>query len=163
MPKWLKILLAVVAVCVVLAVAGVIGGVMYIRSHVDRQVLSPQAAQAEMEAARQPFSGATPIVEMRDDGPALTRPIPEKPATTRLKTVHVLQWNPDQAALFRANLPFAMLRFNGMPIGINTSTNSDMRFGRSFHIRGEEIERFGPALLFDQKMPDGSHLLIWTE
>jgi hypothetical protein len=163
MRKGIKILLAVIAVCGVLLVAGVVGGVLFIRSHLDREVTDPQAARSAMDAARQRFGGAKPIIALDNDGPLLNRPVPARPAAARLQTVHIIQWDPDDAALVRADLPFALLRIKDGPIRIGASMAHGFRVERAFQLTGEQIERFGPALLFDQDMPDGSHFVIWTE
>ena len=40
---------------------------------------------------------------------------------------------------------------------------SGLRMKTSTSIRVADIERFGPALLVDGDMPDGGHVVIWSE
>jgi hypothetical protein len=160
--KQITILLAIVGTGVGLCIVCLAVALMFISSIVHEQDADAQAAGSAMNAARETFTGAIPIIEMRPGGPVFTRPVPDRPAPSPLHTVHVLTWDPDDRSLARIDIPFRLLRWNEAPFRLAGSIRGSFPMDR-VGIHARDLERFGPALLFDQDMPDGTHTLIWTD
>jgi hypothetical protein len=160
--KQTTVLLAILGIVVVLCVVSLAAVLMFIRSIVHQQDADAQAAGTVMSAARATFTGAIPIIEMRPGGPVFTRPVPDAPAPSPLHTMHVLTWDPDERSLSRIDIPFGLLRWNDAPFTIAGRVTGGFSMER-VGIHARDLERFGPALLFDQDMPDGTHTLIWTD
>ena len=154
-----NIILGVVAVVVVGALVLVAGGAWFAMSVFHPQEADEQAATAAFNTERSQFSNAPPIFALRAGGPVLTRPLP---ASTRqdLRTLHILNWDPDEESLMRTDLPFALIRLKEGPIEVVDSVAGEPQ---GLSLRVSDIERFGPALLMDEELEDGHRLLIWTE
>jgi hypothetical protein len=159
--KHVNILLGVLAVFVVCAVVLVAAGAWFAMSVLHHEDADEQAASEAFAKERQHFAGATPVFELRAGGAALTRPVPTT-GSGRLTTMHVLNWDPDEESLMRADLPFALLRMKEGPIDIANAASEGQR-RKPVPIRVSDIERFGPALLIDQELEDGQRILIWTD
>jgi hypothetical protein len=75
--------------------------------------------------------------------------------------VLLLAWDPERGRLTRVSLPLWMIRFG----------KGRMQFGKhhrpfeleQLELDPEELERIGPALLFDVRNHDGMRLLLWTQ
>jgi hypothetical protein len=160
--RHVNIILGILAFFVVCAVLLVAGGAWFAMSILDHEDADEQTARAAFSAARERFPGATPIFELRPEGPALTRPVP---ATGRanLHTMHILNWDPAEESLIRADLPFSLLRMKEGPIDLADAARNGYGGWHGVSIRVSDIERFGPALLMDEELEGGHRVLIWTE
>ena len=162
MTKKQTTILAIVGTAVLLCVVVLAAALMFIRSTIHRQETDDQTAAATMNAAREKFNGAIPVIELRPGGPVYTRPVPDGPAAP-LHRVHVLAWDPDDQSLARMDMPFALLRWKDAPFTVASGVADTFSLDRAVSIKASDLERFGPALLLDQDMPDGTHTLIWTD
>jgi hypothetical protein len=64
------------------------------------------------------------------------------------------------------DIPFWLIRMRNSSFDVMNDgrvSPGGMRLTTSTKIRVEDIERFGSALLVDGDMPDGGHLVIWSE
>jgi hypothetical protein len=79
-----------------------------------------------------------------------------------LKTLHILSWDGRAARMSRVDVPFSLLRMRDGLFRLNAEPNAT---GLSFSTsaRVADIERYGPTLLVDDTMPDGDHVLIWSD
>jgi hypothetical protein len=154
-----NIILGIVAVVVVCTVVLVAGGAWFAMSVFHPQEADEQAATAAFSTVRSQFGSTPPVFALRAGNPVLTRPLP---ASTRndLRTLHILNWDPDQESLMRTDLPFALIRLKDGPIEV---VDSEAGEPQGLSLRVSDIERFGPALLMDEELEDGHRLLIWTE
>jgi hypothetical protein len=156
-----RTLLIVLGVLILLAIVGLGSAVwLFMRSF---QVGKADAASAtqQFDGIRARFAGVTPVLEVRDEEPVIARRPPADAAATRLSTMHVLAWDPDDDELVRIDVPFWLLRLKSGPIEIASDHTwmSDNNLG----ITVEELERFGPTLILDQETREGGRVLIWTE
>jgi len=140
--------------------------VWFVTHAFHREGADEARANVAFSAARARFNGTTPLFELRPGGPALTRAVPQAGSQPNLRTMHVLHWSAGERTLTTFDLPFALLRFRDSPLDvvkfINAPGGSDP-VQQKVVIRVSDIERFGPALLMDQELEDGHHVLIWTE
>jgi hypothetical protein len=62
----------------------------------------------------------------------------------------------------RVDLPFSLLRMRDGLFRVKAEPGAD---GLSFStsLRVSDVERYGPSLLVDDNMPDGGHVLIWSD
>jgi len=135
---------------------------LFMRSFEAGKADKATAAQ-EFEKIRTRFAGVTPVLEVRDEEPVVTRRPDAQIADRRLTTMHIIAWDADDADLLRIDVPFWLLRLKSGPIEI---TSNRGRFSnRDLGITVEELERYGPTLVLDHEVQHrgGGHVLIWTE
>jgi hypothetical protein len=159
------ILFAVIGVVVMLVLAVIGVGVWFVRSLVDNVAMDQAAATKTMDDVRARFAAATPVLDVRPGGVTLVRKPPETAPPGELKTLHILRWDVHRDRLSRLEIPFWLLRMREMPIDVfySDEAGSGARVRMPSTIRMSDIERFGSALIVDGDMPDGGHLLIWSD
>ena len=160
--KQRTILLAVLATVVAIAIVVMGAGVWIFMSLVENEAMNETEATQTLDEIRERFSGVTPVIELRPTGVTLLRRPPDEKPTGALKTLHVVRWSVEDERLTRVDLPFAILRlrdglfrvqFDREAGGVSVSTS----------LRVADVERYGPTLLMDNRLPDGGRLLMWSD
>jgi len=159
--KQKTILLAILAVAGVLVIAVVGTGIWVVRSLVENVSMSEAAATRSFDDVRARFGDRGPVFGLRD-GPVLLRRPPETQPAATLKTLHIQRWDDHRERMSRIDLPFSLLRMKDGLFRLKADPNAT---GLSFStsLRVADIERYGPALLVDDNMANGDHVLIWSD
>jgi len=159
--KQRTILLAILAIAGVLVIAVVGTGIWVVRSLVENVSMSEAAATRSFDDVRARFGDRGPVFGLRD-GPVLLRRPPETQPAATLKTLHIQRWDDHTERMSRIDLPFSLLRMKDGLFRLKADPNST---GLSFStsLRVADIERYGPALLVDDNMANGDHVLIWSD
>jgi len=159
--KQKTILLAILAIAGVLVIAVVGTGIWVVRSLVENVSMNEAAATRSFDDVRARFGDTGPVLALRD-GPVLLRRPPETQPAAALKTLHILRWDEGAERMSRIDLPFSLLRMKDGLFRLKADPNST---GLSFStsLRVADIERYGPALLVDDNMANGDHVLIWSD
>jgi hypothetical protein len=155
-----NILLGVIGGLIVIAFVAV--GVWVFTSVVDNESMNESGADRVFDEIRTRFAGAKPVVDLRPEGVVLLRHPPEGKPASPLKTLHVLRWNVQDERMTRVDLPFSLLRMRDSPLQVQTDPDSSGR-RMSMSICVEDVERYGSALLVDNGLPDGGHVLVWSD
>lgn len=164
--KQQTILLAVIGSVAMVAIAVLVVGVWAFRSMVDNSQMDETSAAKIMEDVRERFQHAPPVLDLRPGALTLSRQPPESQPANDLKTLHILRWDIHEQRLSRIEVPFWLLRLNGGPFDVmyqSEASESGVRLAVPSSLHIADIERFGPALLVDGNMPDGGHLVIWSD
>jgi len=146
-------------VLVFLIIAGVGGGAWFYVTHVESAETDEQSAAREMAQVRERFKGVQPVFSMSARGPVVNRQPPAR-AGGNLQAIRVIGWNPDQRHLVHVTIPFWLFRLT--PGNINILDGSEGTRTR-VSLSKDELEGYGPTLLFDFTDEDGQHALIWSE
>jgi hypothetical protein len=156
-----RTILIVVGVLVLLAIVGLGSAVwLFMRSFGFEKADQASAAQ-QFDTIRGRFAGVTPVLEIRDEEPVVARRPQAEASGTRLTTMHIVAWDPDDDDFVRISLPFWLLRLKSGPIEIS----SDRRWmgEEDLGITVEELERYGPTLVLDLSGRRGARVMVWTE
>jgi hypothetical protein len=156
-----RTLTLIVGVVILLAVLGLGSAAwLFTRSVEVGQVDEPTALR-EFEQVRARFGGIQPVMELRGEAATLLRRPPDTGPGTRLSSLRLLHWDPDDDSFTQVDLPFWLIRLKSGPIEI---VSDDGILGqRNLGLTVEELERFGPTLVIDHEGRNGRRLLIWTE
>ena len=159
--KQKTILLAVLGVVSVLAIAVIGTGIWIVRSMVENVSMNEAEATRSFDDVRARFGDTGPVISLRD-GPVLLRRAPETQTAAALKTLHILRWDGRAERMSRIDVPFSLLRMRDGLFRLKAEANTN---GLSFStsLRVADIERYGPALLVDDSMPNGDHVLVWSD
>ena len=152
--KQKTILLAIVAIAGVLAIAVIGTGIWIVRSLVENVSMNEAAATRAFDDVRARFGDTGPVFALRD-GPVLLRRPPETPPAATLKTLHIQRWDDHTERMSRIDLPFSLVRMKDDPNATGLSFSTSLRVA--------DIERYGPALLVDDTMPNGDRVLVWSD
>ena len=159
--KQKTILLAVLGVVSVLAIAVIGTGIWIVRSMVENVSMNEGEATNSFDDVRARFGDTGPVISLRD-GPVLLRRAPETQTAAALKTLHILRWDCRAERMSRIDVPFSLLRMRDGLFRVKAEADTN---GLSFStsLRVADIERYGPALLVDDSMPNGDHVLVWSD
>lgn len=160
------ILLAIIGIGLVLVIVVVGVGVWAVRSMVNNADMDPATATKAMDDVRARFGQVMPVFDVRPGGVTMSRVPPDTRPPGELKTLHILRWDVHEERLTRVDIPFWMIRMRNSSLDVTADgsvTPGGASLRTSTKIRVEDVERFGSALLVDGDLPDGGHLVIWSE
>lgn len=158
---WVVVGIVVVGILFVIAMAG--AGIYFFSQNIDARTVSSATAASEFDAVRKQFSGTTPLIELDEQGHFL-RANTDRPAPSNVRApekLYVLAFDPDDGGLVRVTIPFWLLRMK--------TNNARINFGRNhmdledLKLSVEDLERFGPSLILDQKNEGGDRVLVWSQ
>jgi len=163
---WIWVGVAVAGVLILGFVAIVAAGVLFVARQMETEPASAVSAEKAFADARSRFDGQTPIIQIEErDGMIRTRidrlP-PDDPTGPLPETMHVMAYDPEEGRIVRVNLPFWLLRMGNRGSLRFSSSNTRLSF-EHLNLTVDDIARYGPALIVDQKMPKGERVLIWTQ
>jgi hypothetical protein len=163
---WIALGVACLVVMVGTVVVGGLAYVVYQQFAVKQTVVEPTDAAKELDQLRAQFHDPPRLqFAWKPDGrPDVTLRKPQTPSTVSLTAMHVTAFDPKERHLVRVTVPFWLLRLapegkmhmNGAEVLNDLNTPS----GR---LTPADIEALGPGLLMDDKQPDGTQVVIWTE
>ena len=159
--KQRTILLAILGVAGVLAMAVIGTGIWIVRSFVQNESMNEADATRSFDDVRARFGDTGPVIALRD-GPVLLRRPPETQPAVTVKTLHIMRWDIHRQRMSRIDLPFSLLRMRDGVFRLKAEPGAT---GLSFStsLRVADIERYGPAMLVDDNMPDGGRVLVWSD
>ncbi len=159
--KQKTILLAILGVVAALAIAVIGTGIWIVRSMVENVSMTEAEATRSFDDVRARFGDTGPVISLLD-GPVLLRRAPETQTAAALKTLHILRWDGRAERMSRVDVPFSLLRMRDGSFQLKAEPGGNgLAFSTSLSVA--DIERYGPALLVDDTMPDGDHVLIWSD
>jgi hypothetical protein len=158
---WIVVGAAVVFVVVLTALAG--SGVYFVTHHIRSERSTSADALRAFDAVSASLGSPRPLYELdAADEPRLVRSLAELPAgASHPDTLYMLAWDPDQSRLVRVSLPFWLLRIGRHKVRVMREANG-FDFQR-LNLDVDELERIGPALVFDFRNQDGVRVLLWTQ
>jgi hypothetical protein len=158
---WILVGTAGVGLVGLIVVAG--AGVYFVTRHISTEKSTSAEAIRAFDAVRASFPNQKPLYDLDNaERPRVARPLNKIP-TSQSKPDHlwVLAWDPDDERLVKVSLPFWVLRLGKRKMEI---IGKDGGFDlERLNLDGEELERIGPALIFDFRDRDGVRVLLWTQ
>lgn len=158
---WVWVVIGVVVFGILGVVAMAAAGLWFVKSHVDIRTTTTAAATEDFQSVRQRFATQKPLIELDEHGSFLRANVDRPAGTQRPQTLNVMAFDPRDEKVVRMELPFWLLRLKGgggrFDIGRSNVDLARMR------ITVEDLERYGPILILDQKDTDGSRVLVWSQ
>jgi hypothetical protein len=157
---WIVAGAAIVFVIVLMALAG--SGVYFVTHHIRSERSTSADALHAFDAASASLGSPRPLYELdAADEPHLVRPLSDVPTSaSHPDTLYMLAWDPDQSRLVRVSLPFWLLRLGHHKVRVMHEAGFDFE---RLNLDVDELERIGPALVFDFRNQDGVRVLLWTQ
>jgi hypothetical protein len=159
---WIWIIVACLGMGVMALFGLAATGVYFVASHIETDRVSSAEALRAFDAARAAFKEQQPLFELdskeRPRPVRALRDIPSSPS--RPDDLWILAWDPDEGRILKISLPFWMLRLGRRNIDVHHDESGfDLE---DLDLDVEELERIGPALVFDLRAPEGERVLVWT-
>src|SRR4051812_42787533 len=158
---WVWVVVGLVAVCILAVIAMAAASLWFVKSHIDVRQTTTTAASEDFQTIRARFVNQKPLIELDDRGNFVHANVDRPAGTAPPQTLNVLIFDPKDEKVVRMELPFWLLRFK------TRGTRFDLGNGNvdleKLRITVEDLERFGPTLILDQKGPDGERVLIWSQ
>ena len=155
----------VVVGVVIFGILGIIGmaaaGLWFVKSHVDIHTTTSAEATSDFQTIRARFPNQKPLIELDEHGSFLHANTDRPAGSQRPATLNFMAYDPRDDRVVRMDLPFWLLRFKMRGNRIDLG-NSNVDFAK-LRLTVEDLERFGPTLILDQKDRDGSRVLIWSQ
>jgi hypothetical protein len=158
---WIWVVVGIVAVCILGVIAMAAVGLWFVRSHVDIRPTTVTAATEDFKSIRERFATQKPLIELDDRGNFVHANVDRPSSPTPPQSLNIMAFNPKDERVVRMDLPFWLLRFKmrGTRIDVGDG-NIDLA---KLRLTVEDLERFGPTLILDQKGGNGSRVLVWTQ
>jgi hypothetical protein len=158
---WIWVAIGVV-VCGILAIVMLAAvGLWFVKSHVAIQATTTAAATADFQTIRARFASQRPLIELDERGNFLHANTDRPAGTAPPQTLNILAFDSKDERVVRMDLPFWLLRLKMRGSRIDVGGNNiDLA---KLRLTVEDLERFGPTLILDQKDGDGSRVLIWSQ
>lgn len=149
-----------------IAVAGILFSAVLFSRWSEIRTLSPEQADRAFAEALAGAGGGPPYLEISPAGAVLVRRELERPEPVKLRTLHLLAWEPDAARMLRIGFPFWFVRAKmteTLNLGTLTSALAHDWERLDLRVSERDLERLGPGLVLDQRLQDGARILLWTE
>ena len=160
---WVWIVVAIVAVGILCVIAMAGAGMYFVSQNIHTRTVSLETAAGEFDTIRKQFAGQKALIELDEHGNFL-RSNTDRPAPAnarRPEKLFVLAFDPDDGGLVRMSIPFWLLRMKTNDARIDFSGNRmDLE---DLKLTVEDLERFGPSLILDQKNEGGDRILVWSQ
>jgi len=125
-----------------------------------------QEAQQSFEDVRARFGATEPYVAIDADGNVrVTREL-DLEQTTKLRTLHLMAYEPERAQLVDVAFPYwfvALKLSDSMNLGTMTTVLARDWDHLDLRVTEEELEALGPALVLDHALENGARIMLWTE
>ena len=163
---WIALGLVCLVVMVGAVVAGGLAYVVYQQFALKQTVIEPADAAKELDQLRAEFHDPPRLqFTWKPDGrPDVTLRKPQTPSGVSLTAMHVTAFDPKERHLVRATVPFWLLRLTPeWKMRMNGAEMMHYLNTPGGRLTPVDAEALGPGLLVDDKQPDGTQVLIWTE
>lgn len=158
---WVWVIVGIVVLGILGVIAMAAAGLWFVKSHVSVQSSTPATASADFQTIRARFANQKPLIELDERGNFLHANTDRPAGTARPQTLTILAFDSGDEKVVRVELPFWLLRLKAggsrFDVGGNNVDLAKLR------LTVEDLERFGPTLILDQKDSDGSRVLIWSQ
>jgi hypothetical protein len=159
--RWLPIVVGVLVVLAMVGIAAVVVTVSWFQQNVEiTRGGSPESASSRFDDIKKRFPDQRPILEFVEDErrPRLVPGIESRKNPGTVSELHVLAWDPDENALATLTIPLWLLRLKSGPIefGEYVSGWDDERI----RIDVEDLERYGPGIVFEVQRGSGERVLL---
>jgi hypothetical protein len=158
---WVWIVVGVVVLGILGVIAMAAAGLWFVKSHVNIQATTTAIASADFQTIRARFTDQKPLVELDEHGNFMHANTDRPAGTQRPETLNIMAFDSHDEKVVRLELPFWLLRLKGGGSRFDVGGgNVDLA---KLRLTVEDLERFGPILILDQKDADGSRVLIWSQ
>jgi hypothetical protein len=159
---WMWVVGGIVAACILMVIAMAGAGFYFFKQHIQTTRATSTSAASEFDAVRVKFSGQKPLIELDSHGNFLHANTDRAESDRRPEKLYVLAYDPNDGGLVRIEIPFWLLRMK-MKGAINFGSRGNQLDLEDLKLTVEDLDRYGPALVLDQKNDDGDRVLVWSQ
>lgn len=159
---WVWVVVGIVGCGILFVICMAAVGLWFVKSHVDVRSASPAAVSEDFQTVRARFADQKPLIELDERGNVFHANTDRPVSNQRVETLNIMAFDPRDERVIRMDLPFWLLRLKmrGGRIDVGGGRNMDLA---KLRLTVEDLERYGPTLILDQKDTDGARVLIWSQ
>ena len=159
---WVWVVVGIAVVCLLMVVAMAGAGFYIFSKHIQTTHASSASAASQFEAVRAKFAGQKPLIELDSHGNFLHANTDRPGSDRRPEKLYVLAYDPDDGGLVRVAVPFWLLRMK-MKGSVNFGSRGNQLDLEDLKLTVEDLDRYGPVLVLDQKNDGGDRVLVWSQ
>jgi hypothetical protein len=159
MRTWIKVTLGIIVLLVVGfgALAGT--GAYFFFRNLEKESVGEAESIKAIDVVKARFGTRAPLVEVVDPRRGDMRiNRPDVAATSRVSTIHILNWKTENGELMRAELPLWLMRFSSLNLASQLGIAPE-----KFRLTVSDVERYGPGIIVDYASPGAFRMLVWVE
>jgi hypothetical protein len=157
---WVWVVVGIVVFGILGVIAMAAAGLWFVKSHVNIQSTTTAVAAADFQSVRARFANQKPLIELDERGNFVHANTDRPAGTQRPQTMTIMAFDSHEEKVIRLELPFWLLRLK--PHGRVDVGGGNVDLAK-LRLTVEDLERYGPTLILDQKDGDGSRVLIWSQ
>jgi hypothetical protein len=120
---------------------------------------SRESAASRFDEAKRRFADQRPVVEFDDrQRPRFVQGIESRKNPGTVSEVHVLAWDPGEGAVATVTIPLWLLRLKSGPIEFGEYVSGFDDSGVRLEV--EDLERYGPGIVFEYERGSGERVLL---
>ncbi len=148
------------AALIAVAVAGFAGtGAYFFLRHLEKQQAGEAESVTAINMVKARFGSRPPLVEVGDPHRVDFRiNRPEEASSSKVTTIHVINWKSETSELVRADVPLWLMRFSSLNILSQLGVAPE-----KVRLTVQDVERYGPGIIIDYGTPGAFRLLVWVE
>ncbi|HYT65946.1 MAG TPA: hypothetical protein VEL51_05985 [Vicinamibacterales bacterium] len=158
---WVWVVVGIFVFGILGVVAMAAAGLWFIKSHVEIRPATTAAVSTDFQTIRTRFAGQRPLIELDEHGNFLHANTDRPAGTIAPRTLNIMAFDSKDERVVHIELPFWLLRLKMRGSRIDVG-GSNVDLGK-LRLTVEDLERYGPTLIVDQKDVDGSRVLIWSQ
>ena len=158
---WVWVVVGIVVLCMLGVVAVAAAGLWFVKSHVDIRQTTTTAASEDFRTVLTRFANQKALIELDEHGNFVHANVDRPSSPTRPQSLNIMAFDARDERVVRMELPFWLLRLKMRGTRIDVGGNNvDLA---KLRLTVEDLERFGPTLILDQKDSDGTRVLVWSQ
>lgn len=158
--RWLPIVAGIVVLAGIVVAGVLVASLFWLRDQASvRQEVSAGDAAAAFDEVTRRFPDPRPVIVFDDERhPRIVDGAGARKNPGSISSLHAVAFDPRDRALATITVPFWLLRMKSGPIRFGEYVSGLDERGVS--LTAEDIDRFGPGVLFDYSNADGHRVLL---
>ena len=159
MRTWGKVALALAALIAVAFIALAGTGAFFVFRHMEKRTGPEREAAQAIDAVKARFGSRAPLIEVVNAHTADIRiNRPADASTTAVDTIHIINWKSETGELVRFEVPLWLARFSSVNIRSQIGVTP-----AKFRLTVDDIQRYGPGIIFDYGSQGAFRMLVWAD
>ena len=160
---WIWVVVGIVIFGILGVIAMAAAGLWFVKSHVNIRSTTPAVASVDFQTVRARFANQRPLIELDERGNFLHANTDRPAGSQRPHSLTIMAFDAHEEKVVRLELPFWLLRLKGGRSSFSMDGNNGRIDLEKLRLTVEDLERYGPTLILDQKDSDGSRVIIWSQ
>jgi hypothetical protein len=159
MRTWVKATIGGVVLIAVAVAALAATSAYFVLRHMEKRTAAEAEAVQAIDAVKARFGQRPPLLEIVDPRSVdirINRPV--EPSSSRVDTIHVINWKGETGELSSTDVPLWLMRFST----VNIASHLGIAPAR-FRLTVADIQRYGPGIVVDYGSQKEFRVFVWVD